>query len=213
MSDPTHVIRVSHKDLTRCDDCGRHVALEGEARATRRRDAIAAQACPFCGGALARGRDESQPVSLAARGLGRRSSRLAAGLLIASATLTGCPEDEPVDNPAGGAQQAGTAQGGTAQGGTAQGGAVQPAPDMGIGAPEYGVFPDPDLGFAQPVYGAFPDDLGAPRPAPDMDVSGPDYGVFPAPDMDIAAPEYGVFPDPDMAPPQGGAQGGAGGGG
>ena len=191
MSDPKHIIRVSHKDLTRCDDCGRHVALEGEARHTRSRDAIAAQACPFCGASLARGRDESRPVSPAARGLGRRSSRLAAGLLVASAALTGCPEDEPVDGPKAGAQQAGAQQAG-----------VMMTPDMDIAMPEYGVFPEPDMEIALPPYGAFPRDLGMVEPAPDMALNEAAYGAFPD---DVGAPPEGGA--------QGGAQGGAGGGG
>jgi|GEM_PF-1018244 len=215
MSDPTrpplHIIRVSHKHLTRCDDCGRHVSLEGEARETLRRADIAAQACPFCGAALARGRDEARPVAVAARGLGRRSSRLTAGLLAATAALAGCPEEEPVDPGVGGAQQAGAQQAGAQQAGAQQAGAqqagaqqagaqqagVMQTPDMDIAMPEYGVFPQPDMDPAIPPYGVFPDD----------------QGVAPAPDMSPGVEAYGVFPASDAEPPAGGAQGGAGNGG
>ena len=206
MTSPSNIVRVSHKHLTRCDDCGRHVTLEGAARESLNRALIAAQPCPFCGGALARGRDESAPITLTTKGLGRRSSRLAAGLFAATAALTGCPDDEPVEPNTAGVQEGGAQAG--AQGGAQAGaqGGVQPSPDMGITQALYGVMPDPDAGAPIPPYGVFPD--------PDMDVSGPDYGVFPAPDMEIGAPEYGVFPDPeDQGPPvEGGAQGGAQGG-
>ena len=71
MSQQPPIVRVSHKHLTRCDDCGRHVSLEGTARERLSLELIAAQSCPFCGSALARGRDESLPVTLASARLGR----------------------------------------------------------------------------------------------------------------------------------------------
>jgi hypothetical protein len=182
--------RVSKQALTRCHHCSRHHQVD---RSLSRAELLALR-CDFCGEQLlsASAVDPlERPVS---RLLTSRSSRLAAGLLGASALLSACDNEDPVTggNSAGETSAGETSAGETSAGETSAG--ETPAGELAgdlMPMPLYGAVPSGELAGEEvggepplPPYGSFPsgDDYAAGEETAGDPGDQPAYGAFPAGD-------------------------------
>jgi hypothetical protein len=164
-----YTIKVSHHNLTRCESCARHVKLSEEQMDIA---VLRLLKCELCGDPLVLGSNAYSASSAGKRSARFAASLMAVGLTMSgcpdeqsvSNPMAGA---EPAGIQAGvqpaGAEPAGVESAGVQAGvdiaitpygvfptdmGTSpeQDMMIEPAPDMDLFAPEYGVFPDPDQG-------------------------------------------------------------------